>query len=65
MIIATVGGALGLVTESILYGVLGSHWDAVSWMVILALAAPVIVMFFFPETSRRLLEEIAPEKGRG
>ena len=65
MIIATVGGALGLVTESILYGVLGSHWDAVSWMVILALAAPLIVMFFFPETSRRLLEEIAPEKGSG
>ena len=62
VVIATVGGALGLMTESFLYGVMGSHWDAIAWMVVLALVAPFIVMRFFPETSGRKLEEIAPEK---
>lgn len=63
VIIATVGGALGLMTESLLFVVLGSHWEAISWMVVLALAAPLIVLRFFPETSGMHLEETAPEKG--
>ena len=62
VIIGTIGGALGLMTESILYGVLGSHWEAISWMVVLALLAPLIVYRFFPETSGRQLEETAPER---
>ena len=62
VLIGTIGGALGLLTESALYRVLGSHWDAISWMVLIALAAPFIVLRFFPETSGRELEETAPEK---
>lgn len=62
VIIATIGGALGLALESVLYLSLGSHWEAISWMVILALAAPMIVLRFFPETSGLELEETAPEK---
>ncbi len=65
VIIATVGGALGLSIESALYVVLGSHWEAISWMVLVALVAPVIVLLFFPETSGRELEETAPEKPTG
>ena len=62
VLIGTVGGALGLLTESALFGVLGSHWNAISWMVLLALLAPFIVLRFFPETRGRELEETAPEK---
>ena len=62
IIIATLGGTLGLVTESLLYGVLGSHWEAVTILVTAALLAPWIVLRFFPETSGRSLEEISPEK---
>ena len=62
MIVGTIGGALGLITESILYGIFDSHWNAVSIMVIGALFAPFIVLYFFPETSGRELEEISPEK---
>ena len=62
VLIGTIGGGLGLLTESALYGVLGSHWDAISWMVLLALIAPLIVLRFFPETSGRELEQTAPER---
>lgn len=62
VIISTLGGALGLVSESVLYGFLGSHWNAVSILVLIALIAPLIVLRFFPETSGRQLEEISPEK---
>ena len=62
MIVGTLGGALGLITESILYGIFDSHWNAVSIMVVGALFAPFLVLYFFPETSGRELEEISPEK---
>jgi len=62
-VVATLGGVLGLATESILYGVFGSHWTAISILVLLAFLAPVIVYFVFPETSGRHLEEISPESG--
>ena len=53
---------LGLAVESTLYVIFGSHWTAISILVLLALLAPFIVAAFFPETSGRTLEEIAPER---
>jgi len=64
-IIATVGGSLGLAAEGVLYGVFGSHWTAISVLVLGAFAAPLIVALFFPETAGRELEEISPERGPG
>ena len=62
MIIGTLAGSLGLATESVLYGILGSHWEALSILVIGALLTPLVVLIFFPETSGRELEAISPEK---
>jgi len=63
VIIATLGGVLGLMTESILYGILGSHWMAISILALGALITPFIVLAFFPETSGRDLDDISPEVG--
>jgi MFS family permease len=60
-IIGTVGGVLGLFTESVLFGIFGSHWTAVSILALGALFAPLLVVAFIPETSRRELEDISPE----
>jgi putative MFS transporter len=64
VIVATVGGVGGLWAESVLFGHFGSHWAAISTLVLGALIAPVLVLLFFPETSGRQLEEIAPERSR-
>jgi MFS family permease len=61
VIIATLGGVLGLITESFLFGIYGSHWTAVSILALGAFIAPFIVLVFFPETSGRKLEDISPE----
>ena len=57
----TTGGALGLFLEGILYGATGSHWIAIRYLTIFWMLSPIIVFMFFPETSGRELEEIAPE----
>jgi MFS family permease len=62
VVIGTVGGTIGLALESALFAVLGSHWEAISLLVLLALIGPAIVALFFPETSGRSLDEISPEK---
>ncbi len=62
MIVATLGGSLGLALESALYALTGSHWSAVSWLLGIALAGPVLVALTFPETAGRSLEDIAPER---
>lgn len=61
LVVVTFGGSLGLALESFLYGLLGSHWTAISLLISLALLAPVVALVF-PETSGRSLEEIAPER---
>jgi MFS family permease len=61
VIIATLGGVLGLFTESLLFGIFGSHWTAVSVLALGAFIAPLVVLSFFPETKGRELEDISPE----
>jgi MFS family permease len=58
----TLGGSGGLVLESFLYNMFGSHWSAISLLAAFAVLAPLIVAVTFPETSGRSLEEIAPER---
>jgi putative MFS transporter len=60
-VVATLGAVLGMSAESALYGILGSHWEAISVLVLFALVGPVLVRFAFPETSGRALDEISPE----
>jgi len=53
------GGALGLLGEGILYGVMGSHWAAIRMLAMGWLVAGALIYLLFPETARRELEEIA------
>jgi len=62
IVVATIGGSIGLALESALYGILGSHWEAISLLAALAVLGPILVMVTFPETRGRTLEEIAPER---
>ena len=62
MVLGTFGGVAGLMAESMLYGIFGSHWTAISILAALAFAAPLVVAAFFPETSGRSLEDISPER---
>ncbi|MFQ5698373.1 MAG: MFS transporter [Myxococcota bacterium] len=64
-VVATLGGSLGLALESVLYGMTGSHWTAVTILLGATLLTPLIVAVAFPETAGRTLEEISPERGRG
>ena len=57
----TTGGALGLLMEGVLYGVTGSHWSAIRALMVFWMIAPIVIIFFFPETAGRELEEISPE----
>lgn len=62
MVVATVGGGLGLAAESLLYDATGSHWTAVTILLALVLVCPLVVAACFPETSGLDLDEIAPER---
>ena len=57
----TAGAATGLALVSLLFGVLGSNWTAISVLCLVGAASPLVVLLFFPETARRKLEEIAPD----
>ncbi|HTO55619.1 MAG TPA: MFS transporter [Myxococcota bacterium] len=61
LIVGTLSGVLGLALESTLYGVTGSHWQAISILLLFGLGSPLVIAFAFPETAGRSLEEISPE----
>jgi putative MFS transporter len=61
-VVTTLGAVLGLSAESLLFGLFGSHWQAISVLVLFALAGPFVVGVALPETSGRPLEEISPER---
>jgi MFS family permease len=62
---ATSGGVAGLAMVSVLFGVVGSNWYAISLLCAVGFLAPLIVAATFPETAGRTLEEIAPEAEAG
>jgi len=61
LIVATLAGGMGLAAESALYEWTGSHWHAVSLLLLVALGSPIVIALGFPETAGRTLEEISPE----
>lgn len=61
-IVATVSIAAGLAVEGTLYVLFGSHGSAITAMAWCALASPLILLAFVPETAGRELEEIAPDE---
>ncbi len=62
VVIGTLGGSLGLLLESYLYGIVGSHWTAIRLLAATAVIAPFIIAATYPETAGRNLEDIAPER---
>jgi hypothetical protein len=55
---ATLGAAIGLAAEGVLFTATGSHAAAIAWMVV-PLAVVPVALARVPETARRELEEIA------
>ncbi len=64
-IVSTLGAALGLWLEGKLYVLVGSHATAITWMLIAAPIAPLVIGLLLPETATRELEDISPEKQMG
>ena len=62
---ASAGGSIGLWAHGRLFDLIGDQWTAVSVLALLGLTAPFILAFALPETNRRALEEISPERQRG
>ena len=60
----TLGGSTGLMLESMLYGIIGNHWRAVTILMSGSVAAAIIVSIFFPETAGSELDTISPERTR-
>jgi MFS family permease len=61
LIVGTLAGVLGLALESALYAATGSHWQAISLLLVIGLGSPLVIAAAFPETAGRSLEEISPE----
>jgi len=59
--VATLGASSGLWILGLLYGATGSHGASMTWMVLVTPISP-LVLLFLPETARRELEEIAPDR---
>ena len=60
--VAAAGGVVGLWAHGRLFDLIGDQWTAVSVLAALGLLAPFILAFTLPETNRRALEEISPER---
>lgn len=63
MVVGTFGGALGLVLESHLYGVLGSHAAAITALLPTLAVAAALAWISLPEPAARELEDVSPERG--
>lgn len=63
LVCLTLGGSLGLLLESLLYGVVASHWVTIRALTMLALPGALLLALCFPETAGRRLDDIAPERG--
>jgi len=61
-LVSALGSVTGLFAESALYAALGSHALAITAMLPLAAVAACVLAWFVPETARRELEAIAPER---
>ncbi len=61
-VVATLGGVTGLALEGGLYELAGSHAAAIIWMTPVLVLPPLVIGLFLPETARRELEEISPER---
>ena len=57
----TLGRALGLLLESWLYRLTGSHWTAISCLLLFWMIPGALMLLFFPETAGQELEAISPE----
>lgn len=62
VVVGTLGGIAGLSLEGSLYQLTGSHAGAITAMMPVLLLPPLIVAFFLPETARRELEDVSPER---
>ena len=60
--VAAAGGVIGLWAHGRLFDLIGDQWTAVSALAVLGLLAPLTLAFTLPETNRRALEEISPER---
>ena len=60
--VAAAGGVIGLWAHGRLFDLIGDQWTAVSALALLGLLAPLTLAFTLPETNRRALEEISPER---
>ncbi len=64
-VVNTLGGVLGLLTEPLIYSVVGTTWRAVSIIYLVGLGAVAVVLVLFPETAGRELDELSPERYQG
>lgn len=60
--VAAAGGVLGLWAHGRLFELIGDQWTAVSALAMIGLLAPLILAPTLPETNRRALEDISPER---
>ena len=60
-LVSVVGGIVGLLLVSALFGFAGSTWNAILIVSSLSLLVPPAIWFLFPETARRSLDEISPD----
>ena len=61
IVAGTTGGALGLLLETVLYGLIGSHWAAIKALTFFWAAAALVMYLGYPETAGQELEAISPE----
>lgn len=60
-VVVTLAAITGLAAVSALFPFTGSNWVSLSIMAAASLSAPLVVWLMLPETSRKPLEEIAPD----